>query len=75
MSSLLKLECPLCCNETFNSHDSLKYHLLSIIDNLLCPSCGQRFEKIHDLADHLGIHLIYFNFYMYLALLLQNLLT
>ncbi|KAF5306261.1 hypothetical protein FQA39_LY08959 [Lamprigera yunnana] len=50
----LKLECPLCCTETFSCHNSLKYHLLSISENLICPSCGGRFEKILDLAMHLG---------------------
>lgn len=53
MGSLL-LECPLCCSEKFSSHHSLKYHLLSIIDNLICPACGKRFDKILDLAEHLG---------------------
>lgn len=50
----LQLECPLCCNETFSSHDTLKHHLLTMIDNLVCPSCELRFEKIFDLAEHLG---------------------
>lgn len=50
----LQLECPLCCSEKFSSHHSLKYHLLSIIDNLICPSCNIRFDKILDLAEHLG---------------------
>lgn len=50
----LQLECPLCCSEKFSSHHSLKYHLLSIIDNLICPSCNFRFDKILDLAEHLG---------------------
>ncbi|KAK4873747.1 hypothetical protein RN001_013107 [Aquatica leii] len=50
----LQLHCPLCCTETFSCHNSLKYHLLSISENLICPSCGDRFEKIFDLAMHLG---------------------
>ncbi|KAF5290592.1 hypothetical protein FQR65_LT11543 [Abscondita terminalis] len=50
----LELHCPLCCTETFSCHSSLKYHLLSISENLICPSCGKRFEKIFDLAMHLG---------------------
>lgn len=53
MGSLL-LDCPLCCSETFTCHNSLKYHLLSISDNLICPACDKRFEKIFDLAMHLG---------------------
>uniref|UniRef100_A0A1Y1KSI2 C2H2-type domain-containing protein n=2 Tax=Photinus pyralis TaxID=7054 RepID=A0A1Y1KSI2_PHOPY len=50
----LQLHCPLCCTETFSCHNSLKYHLLSISDNLICPACGKRFERIFDLAMHLG---------------------
>ncbi|KAG5877630.1 hypothetical protein JTB14_030028 [Gonioctena quinquepunctata] len=50
----LSLKCPLCCEETFSSHHSLKYHILSITDNLLCPACNMRFENILDLAEHLG---------------------
>lgn len=50
----VQLDCPLCCNESFTSHDALKYHLLSIVDNLLCPVCGQRYEKLHELAEHIG---------------------
>lgn len=50
----LQLHCPLCCSETFSCHNSLKYHLLSISENLICPSCGKRFERIFDLAMHLG---------------------
>lgn len=49
----LQFDCPLCCNETFTSQQSLKYHLLSIIDNLLCTICSSRFETILDLAKHL----------------------
>lgn len=50
----LRLNCPLCCTETFSSHKSLKYHLLSISDNLICPSCNKRFDNILDLAMHIG---------------------
>lgn len=50
----IQLECPLCCSEKFSSHHGLKYHLLSIIDNLICPACSKRFDKILDLAEHLG---------------------
>lgn len=49
-----ELVCPLCCNETFSSSSALKYHLLSIIANILCPTCHQRFEHIEELAEHLG---------------------
>lgn len=51
------LTCPLCCNETFVSHNSLKTHILQIvdhIDNLACPSCNEKCADLLDLADHLG---------------------
>lgn len=49
----LKLNCPLCCNETFSSIDSLKYHLLSLVENIFCPNCSDRFEDIQKLIQHL----------------------
>ncbi|XP_012252893.1 zinc finger protein 557 isoform X2 [Athalia rosae] len=49
----LSLVCPMCCGETFNSPQSLKYHLLSITDNLYCPSCSQRFDSVLALIQHL----------------------
>lgn len=48
------LRCPLCCEETFPSHDALKYHILSLTENLLCPACDKRFYNLYDLTDHLG---------------------
>jgi hypothetical protein len=47
------LVCPLCCDEEFSSQLSLRYHLLSITDNVYCPECSQRFDSILQLADHL----------------------
>ena len=47
------LVCPLCCNEEFSSQLSLKYHLLSITDNMYCPECNTRFDSILQLANHL----------------------
>lgn len=48
------LKCPLCCEETFPSPESLKYHILSLTENLLCPSCDKRFYNLYDLTEHLG---------------------
>lgn len=50
----LQLACPLCCSETFPCHNSLKYHLLSINDNLNCPICKKKFEQVFELAIHIG---------------------
>ncbi|XP_046753343.1 zinc finger protein 135-like isoform X2 [Diprion similis] len=49
----LSLICPMCCGETFNNPQSLKYHLLSITDNLYCPGCSQRFDSVSALIQHL----------------------
>lgn len=51
----LSLECPLCCTEKFPSFHSLKYHLLSIVDNLICSSCNERFSNVRELIDHLDM--------------------
>lgn len=50
----LQLECPLCCNEIFEDKQSLKYHLLSFVDNIICPACDKRCQTVLDLAEHLG---------------------
>ncbi|XP_014483824.1 PREDICTED: zinc finger protein 3-like isoform X2 [Dinoponera quadriceps] len=49
----LNLVCPMCCGETFNNPQSLKYHLLSITDNLYCPGCSQRSDSVTALIQHL----------------------
>ncbi|XP_011136539.1 zinc finger protein 184 isoform X2 [Harpegnathos saltator] len=49
----LNLVCPMCCGETFNNPQSLKYHLLSITDNLYCPGCSQRSDSVVALIQHL----------------------
>lgn len=49
----LSLKCPFCCEETFSSHLALKYHILSIFDNILCPACNCRFDTIMELIEHL----------------------
>lgn len=49
----LNLVCPMCCGETFNNPQSLKYHLLSITDNLYCPGCSQRSDSVMSLIQHL----------------------
>ncbi|CAL7933393.1 unnamed protein product [Xylocopa violacea] len=49
----LNLICPMCCGETFNNPQSLKYHLLSMTDNLYCPGCSQRSDSVMALIQHL----------------------
>lgn len=51
----LNLICPMCCGETFNNTQSLKYHLLSLTDNLYCPSCSQRSDSVMALIQHLDM--------------------
>ncbi|XP_008550811.1 zinc finger protein 595 isoform X2 [Microplitis demolitor] len=45
--------CPMCCNESFSNLRSLKYHLLSMTDNLYCPGCSLRSDSVDDLIRHL----------------------
>lgn len=49
----LTLDCPLCCGETFHNPQSLKYHLLSMTDNLYCPGCSERLDSVLALIRHL----------------------
>ncbi|KAL6254897.1 hypothetical protein P5V15_014238 [Pogonomyrmex californicus] len=51
----LNLICPMCCGETFNNPQSLKYHLLSMTDNLYCPGCSQRSDSVSALIQHLDM--------------------
>ncbi|XP_011861958.1 PREDICTED: zinc finger protein 91 isoform X2 [Vollenhovia emeryi] len=51
----LNLTCPMCCGETFNNPQSLKYHLLSLTDNLYCPGCSQRSDSVAALIQHLDM--------------------
>ncbi|KYN45291.1 hypothetical protein ALC56_00255 [Trachymyrmex septentrionalis] len=51
----LNLICPMCCGETFNNTQSLKYHLLSMTDNLYCPGCSQRSDSVTALIQHLDM--------------------
>lgn len=50
---MVELVCPLCCNETFASRETLKHHLLGVISNLRCPSCDEVFANVQDLTQHL----------------------
>ncbi|PSN56017.1 hypothetical protein C0J52_13720 [Blattella germanica] len=49
-----RLKCPLCCDDEFLDQLSLKYHLLSLIDNIHCPECNERFDNILELTKHLN---------------------
>ena len=49
----LNLVCPMCCGETFDNSQSLKYHLLSMTDNLYCPNCAERSDSVSALIQHL----------------------
>lgn len=49
----MSLICPMCCGETFTSSQSLKYHLLSMTDNLYCPGCSERSDSVLALIEHL----------------------
>ncbi|KAL1487846.1 hypothetical protein ABEB36_015496 [Hypothenemus hampei] len=53
---MASLVCPLCCNQKFTSHQSLKCHLHNIVlklENLACPSCNVNCENVIELTEHL----------------------
>lgn len=47
------LYCPLCCNATFESKQSLIEHISIITSNLVCPLCTTRLSSVEQLTDHL----------------------
>nr|XP_026495832.1 zinc finger protein 2-like isoform X1 [Vanessa tameamea] len=51
----LVLYCPLCCNATFDSKQSLIEHISIISSNLVCPLCTNRFSSIDHFTDHLKL--------------------
>lgn len=51
----ISLICPMCCGESFNNPESLKYHLLSMTENLFCPGCSSKVDSVADLIQHLDI--------------------
>ncbi|CAH2093006.1 unnamed protein product [Euphydryas editha] len=49
------LYCPLCCNATFDSKQSLIEHISIITSNLICPLCSSRLSSVEQLTDHLKL--------------------
>lgn len=50
----LTINCPLCCNKTFTSRESLQDHLSNVLDNLYCPICNSKSTSILELITHIG---------------------
>lgn len=51
----LTLMCPLCCNNIYNSKESLLEHISTIIPNLFCPVCNIKVSSIEHLSEHLTL--------------------
>lgn len=49
------LNCPLslCCNKTFSSKQLLVEHLSTVIENLYCPICKNKWNSLLHLIAHL----------------------
>lgn len=50
----LQLNCPLCCNESFTSYETLKCHLINVYENLKCSVCDKKCENLFELIEHIG---------------------
>ncbi|KAH9630280.1 hypothetical protein HF086_012465 [Spodoptera exigua] len=48
------LNCPLCCNTTFSSKQSLVDHLSNTLENILCPLCNNKCSSLPHLIAHLS---------------------
>ncbi|XP_022823329.1 zinc finger protein 616-like isoform X3 [Spodoptera litura] len=48
------LNCPLCCNATFSSKQSLVEHLSNSLSIISCPLCNHKSPSLPHLIDHLS---------------------
>ncbi|CAH0694655.1 unnamed protein product [Spodoptera exigua] len=48
------LNCPLCCNTTFSSKQSLVDHLSNTLENIHCPLCNNKCSSLPHLIAHLS---------------------
>lgn len=48
------LNCPVCCNKTFNSKQSLIEHLTHALENVYCPVCNYKCTSLPHLVEHLA---------------------
>ncbi|XP_037293025.1 zinc finger protein 846 isoform X1 [Manduca sexta] len=51
----LKLKCPLCCDKIFDSKELLLEHLTTILENVSCPICNNKWSSLVHLIEHLSI--------------------
>lgn len=49
------LRCPLCCDKTFSSKPELVEHLATLLDNVTCPVCNNKWSSIGHLIEHLTL--------------------
>lgn len=47
------LNCPLCCNESFDSPVDLKLHILDVLNRLNCPTCDEHFSAFDNFILHI----------------------
>ncbi|XP_044759415.1 zinc finger protein 2-like [Coccinella septempunctata] len=46
-------KCPLCCNESFDSPQALKTHILDVLSRLVCPICEENVNGLQNFEQHL----------------------
>lgn len=52
----LQLDCPLCCDKSFDSKDALLEHLVDVTNNLFCPICNSKWSSLEGLTEHLTVY-------------------
>ncbi|CAB3234134.1 unnamed protein product [Arctia plantaginis] len=52
----LQLDCPLCCDKSFDSKDALLEHLVDVTNNLFCPICNSKWSSLEGLTEHLTVN-------------------
>lgn len=51
----IDLKCPACCSKRFGSKSELIEHLASILDNVICPICNNKWSSLGHLIEHLTL--------------------
>lgn len=49
------LKCPACCTKSFATKSELIEHLASILDNIVCPICNNKWSSLGHLIEHLTL--------------------
>lgn len=56
MGTLVWVDCPLCCDTTFDSKHALIEHLTNVLENISCPLCKSKVTTLEGLLEHLSLY-------------------